>query len=1147
MAADPRLLLDRLRDSGLLSPDQLKELGQLPEAKDQDPRALGRELLRRGWLTRYQINLIAQGRGKELHLGPYIVLDSLGEGAMGQVFKAQHQHMGRVVALKVIRKEKLTSPATVQRFYQEVRAAAQLSHPNIVIAYDAGNIGPTHYLSMEYVDGIDLARLVKDSGPLSVAQACDFICQAAEGLQHAHERGLVHRDIKPSNLLVSHAHGSQPVGFGTVKILDMGLARLQGLDRKELGVTQAGAVIGTPDYLAPEQAVDARAADIRADLYSLGCTFYFLLTGQPPFTGASLTELLLKHQMEQAMPVEQRRPDVPPGVAAIVRKLMAKRPEDRFQTPAELIGALKSGGETANVTVPLALEAAAKPTGPGSPWDLLADEQSYPAREPEVTAVLVEEPRRSRTRVRPQTVAARRARTGISWRVWAILGCALFLAALTIAGVIVYLNHGANNDAKDENSAASLVDPAAARDARPAIVERKSPQPAKDGERAHPETKPPQPREGTGEAAVTPPPLQPQQGVPPRTVGEVRRFDNHDGPISAIAATADGRTAAVAVADKGVWVWDVTTGKLRHPVPFRYPAPIESLAIKPDGSQLITLYKGNLHRWDLTNLRVTVGPTSGRYLSPDGQYFLDFAGPDDKRIARVWDVARDKDLYRFNNAPNDPTSAAIVPECQRLVVGTAKGEVYLCDWKTLKWRKWQLDKEGALTVALAAQGHRVATSSQSFGVCVWDADTGKLLRRLEGQPAFPGALAISADGRFVLAGSEAGLIRLWHTGSGKVIQEYQGHTGAVTQLVLLSGEQFLSGGVDKTVRLWRLFPGNTSTPPKPSTPTPEMPSVPTTNNPFRRLEGANKQLVQAMTFMPQTSNLLAASWDATVLWNWKNAQIVSKTPMKDHRVTCFAVSPDGRTGLSGSQNKVLRLWNMKTGQPIRDLPGHTTAIWSVTFSADGKLALSAGGAARQINGSLEYEDCAIRVWDVVRMKELRRFEGHAGPVKHLAFLPDGKHVLSLAAGATGSACIWDATTGKEERRLAEASAKFRLTATSSADGRYLLIGSGRIARLWDVETDQEVRQLKGHQGVVHQMAFSRDGKYALTSDMFGDAKRGDSSIHLWDVVTGRELRRYPQHPSQVQRIAFAPDGHEILSAYADGTILVWETGLPAKP
>jgi WD40 repeat protein len=589
----------------------------------------------------------------------------------------------------------------------------------------------------------------------------------------------------------------------------MGLARLQGLDRKELGVTQAGAVIGTPDYMAPEQAVDARSADIRADLYSLGCTLHFLLTGQPPFEAASLTELLLKHQMEQPTPVELRRPDVPPGVAAIARKLMAKRPEDRFQTPAELVSALKSGGEPEAVAAPLVLESAVRPGRVDSPWESLDDDGSGRTRVAEATAVLIDGPRSPRSRLTQQTVAAHRVRAGVSWRVWALIGSGLFLAALTITGIVLFANRSANDKRDNDSPASPVLHAAASRDSKPVTAEQTAPQPVKQAERRQPDLKQPPPREEANPAAVTQPPLRPQQGNPPRAVREQRRFEPHDGAISAIAVTANGRMAAVAGGERGVWLWDVMTGKPRFPLPFRYPAPIESLAIAPDGSQLITLNKGKLYRWDLTKkVGAQITETTGRYLSPDGQFFLDFAGPEDKRTARLWDVARNKDLYRFNGAPNDPTSAAIVPECQRFVVGTAHGEVYLCDWQTLKWRKWQLDNEGALTVALAGQGHRLATSSEAFGVCVWDADTGKLLRRLEGEPASPGALAMSADGRFVLAGSKDGLIRLWHTGSGSVIQEYQGHRGAVTQIVLLPGEQFLSGGTDKTMRRWRLFPSN---------------------------------------------------------------------------------------------------------------------------------------------------------------------------------------------------------------------------------------------------------------------------------------------------------------------------------------------------
>jgi tRNA A-37 threonylcarbamoyl transferase component Bud32 len=272
-----------------------------------------------------------------------VLLEKLGEGGMGQVFKAKDRKQGRVVALKLIRKERLDDPDAVRRFEREVRAAAALDHPNIVRAYGADRVGGTLLLAMEHVEGaIDLGALVKKDGPLPVGRACDYVRQAALGLQQPYERGIVHRDIKPTNLLLT-ADG------GVVKILDLGLARL---DRPRAGdetvssMTQEGTILGTPDFLAPEQALEPHGVDIRADLYSLGCTFYYLLTGRVPFPAGSLLLKLNKHQNEQPPPVEALRSDVPPGVARVVRKLMAKDPGDRYRTPAELAAALAatSGG-----------------------------------------------------------------------------------------------------------------------------------------------------------------------------------------------------------------------------------------------------------------------------------------------------------------------------------------------------------------------------------------------------------------------------------------------------------------------------------------------------------------------------------------------------------------------------------------------------------------------------------------------------------------------------------------------------------------------------------------------------------------------------------------------------------------------------------
>jgi serine/threonine-protein kinase len=294
-----------------------------------DPSSLAKELVGRGWLTPQQADQLLRGDAPLL-LGPYVILERLGEGGMGRVFKARHTTLGRLAALKVIRNDLLTRPDTVRRFRRETQAAARLTHPNVVLVYDASEQDGTHFLAMDYLEGRDLAQVVRERGPLSVLEACEFARQAALGLQHAHESGLVHRDVKPSNLLLTRQ--------GQIKLLDLGLSRLVGEEVSK--VTQEGAVLGTPDFMAPEQAEGAEA-DARSDLYGLGCTLYFLLTGQVPFPGGTMFQKLQRHQAEEPEALERLRPDV----GRVVRKRMAKRPADRYQSAAEFVETLAPSEE----------------------------------------------------------------------------------------------------------------------------------------------------------------------------------------------------------------------------------------------------------------------------------------------------------------------------------------------------------------------------------------------------------------------------------------------------------------------------------------------------------------------------------------------------------------------------------------------------------------------------------------------------------------------------------------------------------------------------------------------------------------------------------------------------------------------------------
>ena len=330
-----------LRELILLEVDYRRLAGDLPRAEEFLARfpALDRDwiegVLSGAALPATHLNSTEPGAaGASCRLGKFLLLKQVGQGGCGTVWRALDTELDRVVAIKIPAADLMTSPLLRARFRREARAAARLCHPNIVTLFDVDQVGNTPFLVMEYVEGIDLGRLVEQEGPLPVRHACDYVRQAAAGLQHAHECGLVHRDVKPANLLLT-ARG------GVVKVLDLGLARLPRCPEDTASsLTEVGSVMGTADFIAPEQARDSHNVDARADVYSLGCSLYYLLTGRVPFPGGTGTEKMLRHLTEEPQPVEQFQSAVSPALAAVVRRMMARRPEDRPQTAGELVAAL---------------------------------------------------------------------------------------------------------------------------------------------------------------------------------------------------------------------------------------------------------------------------------------------------------------------------------------------------------------------------------------------------------------------------------------------------------------------------------------------------------------------------------------------------------------------------------------------------------------------------------------------------------------------------------------------------------------------------------------------------------------------------------------------------------------------------------------
>ena len=325
--------LELVRKSGVADEKRLDAyLQKQRAAMPPEPSKVAGMFVRDGLLTHFQAEQIIQGKWRRFSIGKYKVLERIGSGGMGSVYLCEHKLMRRRVAVKVLPAAKAKDPASLDRFIREARAVAALDHANIVHAYDIDQDEELHFLVMEYVDGANLQDMVKKVGPMEVERACHYVYQSALGLEHAFQKGLLHRDIKPGNILVDRT--------GVVKVLDMGLARFFNDEDDILTKKYDENVLGTADYLSPEQALDSHAVDIRADIYSLGATFYFMLTGRTPFGEGTVAQKLLWHQSRHPKPISDVRKDVPAELSAIIVKMMAKQPDDRYATPAGVVEAL---------------------------------------------------------------------------------------------------------------------------------------------------------------------------------------------------------------------------------------------------------------------------------------------------------------------------------------------------------------------------------------------------------------------------------------------------------------------------------------------------------------------------------------------------------------------------------------------------------------------------------------------------------------------------------------------------------------------------------------------------------------------------------------------------------------------------------------
>jgi serine/threonine-protein kinase len=784
---DLQTLVSLIKDNRLLDATELTHLDQL-QSRCSEPGELAKQLMERGSLTRFQTEQLFTGQGSKLVLGQYILLEPLGEGGMGQVYKARHIRMKRVVALKIIRKDMAAGSMALQRFNQEIEAAAQLVHPNVVIAYDANEVDNVLFFVMEFVEGIDLGKLVQRFGKVPVGNAADYICQAAAGLQHAHERGMVHRDIKPSNLLLAYVDS-------TVKILDMGLARLrEKSDDPNRQLTFTGMVMGTPDFISPEQAKDSRMVDIRSDLYSLGCTFYYLLAGRVPFLEGTFTEKLLKHTLEEPTPLEELCPDLAPEVLAIVKKLMAKKPDDRYQTPAELIAALKPFATPERnaerfrapkepekdpewkMAMVSPEDATLQRPAPGAkiPTDKTEAVNDSSAARPlgeKAGAVFSptleripnrpgKEKESDKTAPEPAEKGPRRPRSAGLLRALVAGVGAIALAGAVVLAWKAYSSVQGLGSHVVVITTANNPPPATTRPTEPATVKETKPdtKPIVD---TKPDTKPVKPE----------PPLE---GI----IVEIReKDDEHKNDPLRAAISPDGRWL-VAGWNDFLWTYNLDKSKPGSAADGRLlDQLVYSVAIANDG-------------------RVLLG-TTHEMIQP-GKV------PRPVPVLTLWDPSSKEVPRRFSGLEKEASAITFSREGFRALTGGEDRSVRLWDLRTGKELKVLRKHDGKVNaVAISPDGTKALSAARDNRLIYWDLETGNPLHIFPDHGGSVTAVTFSPDGKFAVSGSYDRKVILWDLEKHARVRSYEAHKEVIWALAFSpDGKRFLSGGDDQVIYLW---------------------------------------------------------------------------------------------------------------------------------------------------------------------------------------------------------------------------------------------------------------------------------------------------------------------------------------------------------